>query len=83
VKRPTRVDLERLAAESVKRVFAADEDWTAPPGTQRMLAFCETETIWPPVATQPSVGAGLSRRSITPSRSKAAMNSRLSSRGRA
>jgi hypothetical protein len=49
-----RADLERLAAENVKRVFAADEDstgedWAAAPGTGRMLAFLETKTVWHPL----------------------------------
>jgi acyl-CoA reductase-like NAD-dependent aldehyde dehydrogenase len=44
-----RAELERLAAENVKRVFAADEDWAAAPGIRRMLAFLETKTVWHPV----------------------------------
>ena len=44
-----RAELERLAAENVKRVFAADEDWAAAPGTRRLLAFLETKTVWHPV----------------------------------
>src|SRR5580700_4649063 len=44
-----RPDLERLAAENVKRVFAGDEDWTAAPGTRRLLAFLETKTVWHPI----------------------------------
>ncbi len=44
-----RGELERLAAGNVKRVFAADEDWAAPPGPRRMLAFTETKTVWHPV----------------------------------
>ena len=44
-----RPDLERLAAENVKRVFAADDDWTAAPGTRRLLAFLETKTVWHPI----------------------------------
>jgi acyl-CoA reductase-like NAD-dependent aldehyde dehydrogenase len=44
-----RADLERLAAENVKRVFAADDDWAAAPGTRRLLAFVETKTVWHPV----------------------------------
>jgi acyl-CoA reductase-like NAD-dependent aldehyde dehydrogenase len=44
-----RGELERLAAGNVKRVFAADEDWAAPPGPRRMLAFLETKTVWHPV----------------------------------
>jgi acyl-CoA reductase-like NAD-dependent aldehyde dehydrogenase len=49
-----RAGLERLAAGNVKRVFAAGadaaaEDWAAPPGTARLLAFLETKTVWHPV----------------------------------
>jgi acyl-CoA reductase-like NAD-dependent aldehyde dehydrogenase len=44
-----RAELERLAASSVKRVFAADEDWSAPPVPRRMLAFLETKTVWHPM----------------------------------
>jgi acyl-CoA reductase-like NAD-dependent aldehyde dehydrogenase len=44
-----RAGLEELAAENVKRVFAADQDWAAAPGTRRMLAFLETKTVWHPV----------------------------------
>ncbi len=47
-----RADLERLAADSVKRVFAAEEeDWAAPPSPRRMLAFLETKTVWHPMGT--------------------------------
>ena len=45
----TRAELERLAAGNVKRVFAAAEDWTAPPSPARMLAFLEIKTVWHPV----------------------------------
>ena len=44
-----RAGLERLAADNVKRVFAAEQDWAAPPTTRRMLAFLETKTVWHPV----------------------------------
>jgi acyl-CoA reductase-like NAD-dependent aldehyde dehydrogenase len=44
-----RTELERLAAASVKRVFAADEDFSAPPVPRRMLAFLETKTVWHPM----------------------------------
>jgi acyl-CoA reductase-like NAD-dependent aldehyde dehydrogenase len=44
-----RGELERLAAGNVKRVFAAEEDWAAPPGPGRMLAFLEMKTVWHPV----------------------------------
>jgi acyl-CoA reductase-like NAD-dependent aldehyde dehydrogenase len=43
-----RAELERLAAGNVKRVFAADGDWAAEPGTARMLAFLEIKTVWHP-----------------------------------
>ncbi len=49
VERSGRAELERRAADNVKRVFAADDDWAAPPGTGRMLAFLETKTVWHPV----------------------------------
>ena len=45
----TRAELERLAAGNVKRVFAAGEDWAAPPSPARMLAFLEIKTVWHPV----------------------------------
>jgi acyl-CoA reductase-like NAD-dependent aldehyde dehydrogenase len=46
-----RAELEGLAADNVKRVLAAEQDWTAPPTTQRMLAFLETKTVWHPMGT--------------------------------
>ena len=45
----SRAELERLAAGNVKRVFAAEEDWAAPPTPARMLAFLEIKTVWHPV----------------------------------
>ena len=46
-------DLEVRAAENTKRVLrapAAEPDWTAvPDGPHRILAFCETKTVWHPV----------------------------------
>jgi acyl-CoA reductase-like NAD-dependent aldehyde dehydrogenase len=45
-------DLERAAADNVKRVMrpAGDsEDWTADPDPQRTLAFTELKTVWHPV----------------------------------
>jgi acyl-CoA reductase-like NAD-dependent aldehyde dehydrogenase len=45
-------DLERAAAENVKRVLrrpAATPDWTADPGTRRLTAFLETKTVWHPI----------------------------------
>jgi acyl-CoA reductase-like NAD-dependent aldehyde dehydrogenase len=44
-----RAELEQLAADNVKRVFAADDDWAAAPTTRRMLAFLETKTVWHPI----------------------------------
>ena len=44
-----RAELERLAADNIKRVFWTGQDWAAPPTTQRMLAFLETKTVWHPV----------------------------------
>ena len=44
-----RAELERLAAGNVKRVFAAADDWAAPPTPARMLAFLEIKTVWHPV----------------------------------
>lgn len=44
-----RAELERLAADSVKRVYGRNEDWTAAPSARRMLAFLETKTVWHPV----------------------------------
>jgi acyl-CoA reductase-like NAD-dependent aldehyde dehydrogenase len=45
-----RVALQRAAADNVKRVFApGDEDWSAEPGTRRLLSFVETKTVWHPI----------------------------------
>ena len=44
-----RAEFERLAAGNVKRVFATEEDWAAPPSPARMLAFLEIKTVWHPV----------------------------------
>ncbi|MEU3495249.1 aldehyde dehydrogenase family protein [Kitasatospora cineracea] len=46
--------LEASAADTLKRVVrpAADpsaEDWTAAPGTGRLLSFLETKTVWHPM----------------------------------
>ena len=51
-----RADLERAAADNVKRVFPAGPDgvpadWAATPGLDRMLAFLETKTVWHPIGT--------------------------------
>ncbi len=46
-------DLERAAADSVKRVLRApaggEPDWTAGPGTRRLTAFLEIKTVWHPM----------------------------------
>ena len=45
-----RADLQRAAADSVKRVYLPrDDDWAAEPGTDRLLAFVETKTVWHPI----------------------------------
>jgi acyl-CoA reductase-like NAD-dependent aldehyde dehydrogenase len=44
-------DLERAAADSVKRLYRrprAEPDWTAEPGLRRMTTFLETKTVWHP-----------------------------------
>jgi acyl-CoA reductase-like NAD-dependent aldehyde dehydrogenase len=43
--------LEIEAADNVKRVRrapAAEPDWKATPDPRRILAFCETKTVWHP-----------------------------------
>ncbi len=46
-------DLERRAAENVKRVVRApvggEPDWTLEPGLRRISAFVETKTVWHPM----------------------------------
>ena len=44
------VDLERRAAETVKRVYvpAGEPDFAAAPGTARLRAFLEIKTVWHP-----------------------------------
>jgi acyl-CoA reductase-like NAD-dependent aldehyde dehydrogenase len=44
-----RTGLARMAAGNVKRVFTSDDDWTAPPRPDRMLAFLEIKTVWHPI----------------------------------
>ncbi|PGH48543.1 aldehyde dehydrogenase family protein [Streptomyces sp. Ru87] len=43
-------ELETAAADNLKRVLrpAAGTDWAADPGTERLLAFLETKTVWHP-----------------------------------
>ncbi|MGH3714959.1 MAG: aldehyde dehydrogenase family protein [Micromonosporaceae bacterium] len=47
------VDLERAAAENLKRVVrpAPATDWRADPGTGRLTAYLETKTVWHPKGT--------------------------------
>jgi acyl-CoA reductase-like NAD-dependent aldehyde dehydrogenase len=47
-------ELEVLAADTLKRVrrpslAPTGEDWTAAPGTDRLMAFLETKTVWHPM----------------------------------
>jgi acyl-CoA reductase-like NAD-dependent aldehyde dehydrogenase len=45
-------ELETAAADNLKRVLRpadATSDWSADPGTRRMLAFLETKTVWHPM----------------------------------
>ena len=45
-------DLELAATDNLKRVVKpGDEDWTLPPGLNRMLAYLETKTVWHPAGT--------------------------------
>jgi acyl-CoA reductase-like NAD-dependent aldehyde dehydrogenase len=45
-----RADLQRAAADNVKRVYIpCGEDWAADPGTGRLTAFVETKTVWHPI----------------------------------
>jgi len=45
-------DLAAAAAENLKRVVRPRaDDWTQPPGLNRMLAYLETKTVWHPVGT--------------------------------
>ncbi|MEE4423602.1 aldehyde dehydrogenase family protein [Streptomyces bugieae] len=43
-------ELETAAADNLKRVLRPRaEDWSADPGTDRLLAFLETKTVWHPM----------------------------------
>jgi acyl-CoA reductase-like NAD-dependent aldehyde dehydrogenase len=45
-----RADLQRAAADNVKRVYVPRaEDWAAEPGLERLSAFVETKTVWHPI----------------------------------
>jgi acyl-CoA reductase-like NAD-dependent aldehyde dehydrogenase len=42
--------LEESAADNVKRVLRpSDDNWSADPGTSRLLTFLETKTVWHPI----------------------------------
>jgi acyl-CoA reductase-like NAD-dependent aldehyde dehydrogenase len=42
--------LEASAADNVKRVLRpSDDNWSADPGTSRLLKFLETKTVWHPI----------------------------------
>ncbi|MFC0601255.1 aldehyde dehydrogenase family protein [Streptomyces palmae] len=44
------VAAEKAAADNLKRVLRpAEVDWAAAPGTDRMLSFLETKTVWHPI----------------------------------
>ncbi len=47
-------ELEAAAADTLKRVIRPQvdpfaQDWTAAPGTDRLLSFLETKTVWHPI----------------------------------
>jgi len=45
-----RPELQRAAADNVKRVYLPSHtDWDADPGTSRLAAFIETKTVWHPI----------------------------------
>ncbi|WP_236073010.1 aldehyde dehydrogenase family protein [Streptomyces tardus] len=52
------VELEIAAADNLKRVRRpAPVDWTADPGTDRMLGFLETKTVWHPTGALGAAGS--------------------------
>lgn len=55
-----RVELERVGAGTVKRVFAppADAGFSADPGTARLRAFLEQKTVWHPTGALSLAGGG-------------------------
>jgi acyl-CoA reductase-like NAD-dependent aldehyde dehydrogenase len=49
---PLAPELERSAADTIKRVLRApadEPDWTADPGLSRLRPFLETKTVWHPI----------------------------------
>ena len=55
-----RADLERAAADTVKRVYVprGTPDFTAEPGLARLRAFLETKTVWHPTGALSLSGGG-------------------------
>jgi acyl-CoA reductase-like NAD-dependent aldehyde dehydrogenase len=55
-----RTELERAAAESIKRVYVpkGTPDFSAQPGTARLRAFLEIKTVWHPVGAISLAGGG-------------------------
>jgi acyl-CoA reductase-like NAD-dependent aldehyde dehydrogenase len=55
-----RPELERAAAETVKRVYVprGTPDFTASPGTARLRAFLEIKTVWHPTGPLSLAGGG-------------------------
>ena len=54
-----RVELERAAAGTVKRVYSpGPQDFRRPPGTARMRAFLEIKTVWHPTGALSLAGGG-------------------------
>lgn len=53
------VELEVASADNLKRVRrpGASLDWTADPGTERMLSFLETKTVWHPTGALGAAGS--------------------------
>jgi acyl-CoA reductase-like NAD-dependent aldehyde dehydrogenase len=52
VSAPDRIDLEKAASNTVKRVLrvpATEPDWTARPNINRLRGFLETKTVWHPM----------------------------------
>jgi acyl-CoA reductase-like NAD-dependent aldehyde dehydrogenase len=47
----SRAELERLAAGSMKRVVAEDDDFVPTPSLRRLRAFVEIKTVWHPIGT--------------------------------
>jgi hypothetical protein len=43
--------LEQLAAGNIKRITYGNEDWSAQPGTRRLMSFLELKTVWHPAGT--------------------------------